>query len=210
MGWRSWARTQAWKAKVQVQAKAAGGSLDIEIDPTARVSPGVAVEVRRGCHARVRVGPRSRLHDGVFLHLGNASVEIGADCDVRRWVVLNVAGDLRLEGSNILGHGATVHCEHAVVFEPQASCSEYVTVTDSRHFHRDDESWFYGNSESAPVRIGRNTWLASKATVLMGAQVGEQSVVGCHAAVRGTTPPRSLLVGSPARAVRGSIEAPSS
>lgn len=86
-----------------------------------------------------------------------------------------------------------------------ASCSEYVTIVDSRHFHSADGGWFYSNSESKPVEIGRNVWLASKCTVMMGAQIGDDSLVGTNSVIGGVVDPETVVAGVPAKPVRSSL-----
>lgn len=200
-------RTQhrVWAAKAAARARASGGQLTLEVDPTATVSPTVDVRVRSGSRNRLVIGAGVRLEDDVFILLADGDVHIGADSHLRQRVVLNVGGTLRLEGENILSWGTTVHCAERVTLEPQASCSEYVTITDSRHFQTDGDAWFYHQSESAPVRLGRNVWLAAKSTVMMGTDIGAASIVAAHAVVSGDVDPASLMAGTPARRIRSSL-----
>jgi acetyltransferase-like isoleucine patch superfamily enzyme len=54
-----------------------------------------------------------------------------------------------------------------------------------------------------PVRIGPDTWIGVKATVLRGAFVGRGSVVAAHAVVRdGEYPDLAILGGTPARVLK--------
>lgn len=57
--------------------------------------------------------------------------------------------------------------------------------------------------ERAETTIGRNVHIGAGATVLMGASIGDYSVVGAGAVVLENTvaPPHSLLVGVPARII---------
>lgn len=57
--------------------------------------------------------------------------------------------------------------------------------------------------ERRPTRLGRNVHVGANAVVLMGADIGDHSVVGAGAVVKEGTvaPPHSLLVGVPARVV---------
>lgn len=59
----------------------------------------------------------------------------------------------------------------------------------------------------SPVRIGPDTWVATKVTVLRGTRVGRGSVLGAHAVVKGDIPDYSIAVGSPARVVKNRLEA---
>ena len=54
----------------------------------------------------------------------------------------------------------------------------------------------------APVRIGPDTWVATKVTVLRGTSVGRGCVLGAHAVVKGEIPDFSIAVGSPAKVVK--------
>jgi acetyltransferase-like isoleucine patch superfamily enzyme len=53
-----------------------------------------------------------------------------------------------------------------------------------------------------PVRIGPDTWIATKVTVLRGTDVGRGCVLGSHAVVKGEIPDYSIAVGAPARVVK--------
>lgn len=53
-----------------------------------------------------------------------------------------------------------------------------------------------------PIRIGRGVWIAAGATVLQGVTVGDDAVVAAGAVVTKDVPPRTLVVGVPARVIR--------
>jgi acetyltransferase-like isoleucine patch superfamily enzyme len=55
---------------------------------------------------------------------------------------------------------------------------------------------------TAPIRIGRGVWIAAGATILQGVTVGDDAVVAAGAVVTKDVPPRTLVAGVPARAVR--------
>lgn len=194
-------------AMAKLKARSAGATLTLDIHETARVGTGVLLVVAHGSSNHVRIGAGSRIEDGVLLHLSGGTVSLGPRTELRRNTVLHVnGGHLELQADNILSWGCTVHCAERVVLEAFAGASEYVTITDSRHFHTDEETFFYHNAESAPVLIGRNTWLASKATVLMGTEIGAHAVVGCHSVASGQVPAAMLVAGAPARPIRSSFE----
>ncbi|KQU02699.1 acetyltransferase [Rhodococcus sp. Leaf7] len=54
----------------------------------------------------------------------------------------------------------------------------------------------------SPVRIGPDTWIAAKVTVLRETVVGRGCVLGAHAVVKGHVPDYGIAVGAPARVVR--------
>jgi maltose O-acetyltransferase len=53
-----------------------------------------------------------------------------------------------------------------------------------------------------PVIIGNNVWIGSRALILRGVAIGDNSVIGAGSVVTKSIPPNSLAVGIPARVVR--------
>lgn len=60
-----------------------------------------------------------------------------------------------------------------------------------------------GDVTRGETRVGANVWLAAHVVVADGSRVGDNSVVGAGAVVRGEIPADSLAAGVPARVVRG-------
>ncbi len=52
------------------------------------------------------------------------------------------------------------------------------------------------------MRIGPDTWIATKVTILRGTTVGRGCVLGSHAVVKGHIPDFSIAVGAPAKVVK--------
>ncbi|SFG82773.1 Acetyltransferase (isoleucine patch superfamily) [Palleronia marisminoris] len=55
--------------------------------------------------------------------------------------------------------------------------------------------------DEAPIEIGPDCWIGRGATILAGSSLGEGSIVGANAVVRGRFPPFSIVAGVPARVV---------
>ena len=98
--------------------------------------------------------------------------------------------------------GCTISAADSIVIEDDVGMGAYVTVIDSRH------TWKAGHPnpmhnpiESAPVRVGRGSWLADRATVAAGADIGEQCAIGPNTVVSGTVPDFSIVLGNPGRVV---------
>ena len=60
-----------------------------------------------------------------------------------------------------------------------------------------------GHTRIARVTIGRRVFVGPGAVILPGTRIGEGSVVGALAVVRGEVPPGSVVEGNPARVVGG-------
>ena len=54
----------------------------------------------------------------------------------------------------------------------------------------------------APITVGKRAWIAARAIVLMGVNIGEGSVIGAGSVVTKDVPPRTVCVGNPAQVVK--------
>ena len=82
-----------------------------------------------------------------------------------------------------------------VLFGPE------VMVTAATYRHGDGQPVTAQAMDEADVVIGDDVWLGTRAVVLPGARIGAGSIIGAGALVRGTIPPFSIAVGTPARVV---------
>lgn len=142
----------------------------------------VEVEARRG-YGRVVLGR--------WVHIGDG-------CQLRAH-----EGTLRVGEKTVFGRDTTVNCHLDIEIGPRCLISDWVYVADFDH-RTDDLATPIKDQGivKAPVRIGPDVWLGVKSTVLRGVEVGEGTVVGAHAVVTRSLPPRVVAVGAPARVVR--------
>lgn len=54
---------------------------------------------------------------------------------------------------------------------------------------------------SGPITIGRNSWIATRVTILDGVRIGEDSIIAAGTVVTGNVPPRSIAAGNPGKVV---------
>lgn len=115
--------------------------------------------------------------------------EVYAEENSSFWFHVSIRGDLAPvyvgKGSN-LQDNSVVHVDHDV----PVRIGENVTVGHSAIIHA--------------CSIGDNCLIGMGATILNGAEIGDESIVGAGALVtqHKKFPPRSLLIGSPAKAAR--------
>jgi len=133
-------------------------------------------------------------------------VHLGDRCSLRAH-----EGTLRIRDKTVLGREDTFNCYLDLDVGPRCLVADWVYVGDFDHRHDDlDVPVKDQGIVKTPVRIGADVWIGVKASVLRGAQIGDGCVVGAHAVVKGTHPPRAVLAGVPARVLRmrGADEAP--
>lgn len=134
--------------------------------------------------------------------------------EIGRWVHIGDGNSLRChEGSMrigdkvVLGRNNTVNCYLDVEIGAASIVADWVYVTDFDHRTEDVHVPIKDQGiVKAPVRIGPDTWIGVKVSVLRGSRIGRGSVLGAHAVVRGDIPEYSIAVGTPARVVRNRVE----
>ena len=194
--WR-WRRA-VFVQRVQAAARWVRAELDLDVADDVVIHPGVRVTLQPQTANRLHIGRGTRLGPRVLMQLKGGTIDLGAGVDLRRDTILNVAGHLRLTGDNILGWGCVVHCDRQVVLGEMSSASEYVTIADSSHYTADPDEHFYHSVRRGSVVVGRNTWLASKATLARNTVVGDHCIVAANSVVIGEVPDRHLASGVPA------------
>jgi acetyltransferase-like isoleucine patch superfamily enzyme len=101
----------------------------------------------------------------------------------------------------------TITAAESVVIEDHVVLSAFVSVVDSDHTFGRNPSVLYNPLVTAPIRVGRGTWVAERVSVLRGSNIGEHCVIGANSVVRGEIPDYSVAVGAPARVVGSTREA---
>lgn len=89
-----------------------------------------------------------------------------------------------------------------VVIEDDVIIAAFSSVIDSDHtFALGRPNVMHNPLATAPIRIGRGTWIAERVAVLRGADIGRCCIIGANSVVKGTIPDYSIAVGAPARVV---------
>ena len=132
-----------------------------------------------------------------------ARVEIGEGCVLDNDLTIECRGTLEIGRGTIFGHHCTVAALDSVVIGEDCLIAEMVSIRDHNHrFERLDVPYRDQGMEIAPVRIGRNVWLAAKVTVAAGVPIGDNTVVGANAVVTKDLPANAVAAGVPARVLR--------
>jgi len=117
-------------------------------------------------------------------------------------------GNLRLGPKVVMGSDNVVNAYLDVEIGRNALLGDWIYVCDFDHaYDRVDVPIKKQGLVKTPVRIGEDVWVGEKVSILRGADIGAGSVIGSQALVRGTIPPFSIVVGSPARVVRSRLPA---
>jgi len=111
---------------------------------------------------------------------------------VRRGGVLHI-------GSNTRINGAHIGVSNKVVIGNSVRIAPYSLILDNDFHDLQDRR---KKGKSAPIIIGDNVWIATRATVLKGVTIGEGAIVATGAVVTKDVPPYCVVGGVPARVIR--------
>jgi len=112
-------------------------------------------------------------------------------------------GTLRVGSKAVLAGRVTVNCYLDVAIGSKALIADDVYITDFDHRFADLDLPIKDQGiVKAPVRIGADSWVGTKATVLRGVDIGDGCVIAANSTVTKDVPAYSVAAGVPARVVK--------
>jgi acetyltransferase-like isoleucine patch superfamily enzyme len=134
-------------------------------------------------HRSVRFGPGFH----VWMPGGRATLEIGPFVQFRRGCVIELEHDavVRIGAGTVFTYNVVIQATVEVTIGERCLFANGASVVDSKHAFRDAD---LAKLDFAPVHVGDDVWVASKATV--AADVGDRAVIGSGSVV--TRPDRSV------------------
>jgi acetyltransferase-like isoleucine patch superfamily enzyme len=133
-----------------------------------------------------RIGPRSILHDVRFFNLyrrGLGGLRIGSGCFVGDECLFDLAEAIELEDQVTLAERVVVLTHMNVGFADHPLQTVFPAM-------------------AARVRFERGCFVGAGATILAGVTLGREAFVAAGSVVAEDVPPRTLVAGVPARALR--------
>lgn len=161
----------------------------------ARVYLGRVAEV--GSRVRLRGRPfvtsrgRIVIAERVQLVSTPARLELGTEA----------TGTVTIGRRSLVNFGCSIVALESVTIGERCLIGPHCMIMDTAFHHVDPERRL-DPPEASPIVIGDNVWLGARVIVFPGVTIGEDSVVGIGSVVTKDIPPRSLVVGSPARVLR--------
>jgi acetyltransferase-like isoleucine patch superfamily enzyme len=131
------------------------------------------------------------------IEVGDAlMVYSGPQFRTRLWTGEN--GVLRLGDRAFLNEGVLLLAVREITIGNDVRIGPQALIADS-DFHPVVPNL---QTRTAPIRIGNNVWIGTRALILPGADVGDHSVVAAGSVVTRPVPPRCVVAGNPASVVR--------
>jgi len=97
--------------------------------------------------------------------------------------------------------GLQVSAVEHICIEDDVMFAANVNITDALHgFENADIPYKYQPLfRSAPIRVGKGSWIGQNVVILPGVSIGEQCIIGANSTVTTSIPARSIAFGNPAR-----------
>ena len=157
----------------------------------------------KSLYSGLKVGRGVRLGRGVHISVvRGATLTIGDGVAIERDCQLVSEGELSIGPNSFVGTGSIIVAAERVNIGRDALIAAYATIRDQDHRHEHGAPYHSQGLVTAPISIGSNVWIGTKATVLKGVSVGDGAVIGAHALVSGPVAPRTIVAGVPARLLK--------
>ena len=143
------------------------------------------------CNGLLRL-PGHRFRIVVLRHLVRA--QVGNRCAIERGVRIMTRGRLRIgDGTNINRH-VLLDARGGLTIGRRVNISPEVVLISAEH---DPQSPIFAG-RTRQVVVGDSVWIAYRALVLPGTDLGDGVVVAAGAVARGRIPARTIVAGNPA------------
>jgi acetyltransferase-like isoleucine patch superfamily enzyme len=183
----------------QLAARREGAGLRLAIHPTAVIGHHVVIDTWHDTRNLVVVGEGASLGDHTWISMRGGRLTIGRGTDVRRGVTINCTGTLDVGEEVVLSTGLHIHCANRVAIGDWTIIGEYSTLVDSQHVQPEGDEPIHHSIAVDEVAIGRNVWVAAKATIAAGVHIGDRSIVAGGAVVTRDVPDGMVAAGVPAK-----------
>jgi maltose O-acetyltransferase len=109
-------------------------------------------------------------------------LSVGARSSINRGSILNCAGGIAIGEDVLIGPCVIIYSQNHAYRSPD------ILIADQGYVRK-------------PVNIGRDVWIAARATILPGVEVGNGAVIASGAVVTKPVPPFAVVAGVPAKTI---------
>ncbi|HEX6097608.1 MAG TPA: acyltransferase [Thermoanaerobaculia bacterium] len=131
-------------------------------------------------------------------------IELGTRVEIEHGVFLKVVEDaarLAVGDYAFIGTGAEIDVAESVAIGAHTLIAPNVFITDHTHNAAAGLRLDEQGSRSAPVVIGADAWIGTRAVILPGVTIGDGAIVGAGAVVTKDVPPNTIAAGVPAKVI---------
>lgn len=134
--------------------------------------------------------------DGGKMIIKNSSIGAGTHLFADKEGIINIE-------SSSVGRYSVIVAKQSIIIESGVAIAEMVVIRDQDHaVDVNGLEPGFCQYNIAPIHIGKNVWIASKATILKGVTVGNDSLIAASAVVTKPVPENEVWGGIPARFIK--------
>ena len=115
---------------------------------------------------------------------------------------LHPSTSVRIGEGTIVSNNVTIVAQQQVEIGRRCLIGDHLYITDSDFHDISPETRHTGPGKTAPTIIADNVWIGSRAIILKGVSIGENSVIAAGSVVTKNVPPNSIFGGNPAKHIR--------
>ncbi len=131
-------------------------------------------------------------------------IEIGACVEIEHNVFLKIVADharLAVGDYTFIGTGTEIDVAQSITIGAHTLLAPNVFITDHTHNIAAGLRLDEQGNRAAPVTIGSDAWIGTRAVILSGVTIGDGAIVGAGAVVTKDVPPRAIAAGVPAKLI---------
>ena len=138
--------------------------------------------------------------DGDIIFRGSAIIGSACKISVQKGALLDIGNNFTfVEGATIIATNKILIGEHAFI-------SWHTLIMDTDFHPITNENGEIIN-HSKPVIIGRRVWIGIRNTILNGAEIPDNSIIGaCSVTAKKVAEPNSIYAGNPIRHIKSNID----
>lgn len=138
----------------------------------------------------------------------NNRINIGEKCELYNTTIHidNIGGNITIGSCTSVAGATMVSYEpHEITIGSDCMLSYGIEIrnTDSHKIiNVDSGQWL---NQGRPIHIESHVWLAARCTILKGANIGHDSIIGANSVVSGNIPSHVIATGQPAKIIRENV-----
>lgn len=146
----------------------------------------------------------AQLSRGVRLHAtDNGKIIVGSGVAIGPTSLIQAKGGVVVIGAGVfVGQGCVIVAQNSIHIGAGVLVAEYVSIRDQDHCVDNGLALSKSGFVVDPIFIGNDVWIGAKSTVLRGACIEDNVVIGAHSLVNGSISKGSIAVGVPAKIIK--------
>lgn len=148
--------------------------------------PGISIDFK----TRIDPGCTIICVKGARLTISNSGILFGTQ------IFADAGSSVSIDNS-FIGRNCVIVAKESISISQGCLLAEMVVIRDQDHGIGSRDQF-----KTAPIHIGKNVWIASKATILKGVSIGDHAVVAASAVVNSHIPSHEVWGGIPAQCLK--------